>query len=212
MHFTWHSPERGTRLAVLVAKKREKNKDTFFVVVIVFISLPFLHSSITALFLIDTRCHHTPLLSRLYIPHFSLCTPLFNSIPVENHHMLPYRVSSLDEQQVDVACYKLGTTVPPANAVQALCSCPPPPYEKVTKNQPSGMLTRIWSGYVWNRKQDDSGKENDNNIGVFDKKLVEQALTLINIATEMDQSGNHKMAADLYLMGLDRILYAIPGK
>lgn len=74
------------------------------------------------------------------------------------------------------------------------------------------MLTRIWSGYVWNRKQDDSGKENDNNIGVFDKKLVEQALTLINIATEMDQSGNHKMAADLYLMGLDRILYAIPGK
>lgn len=111
-----------------------------------------------------------------------------------------------------MACYKLGTTVSPANAVQALCSCPPPPYEKVTKNQPSGMLTRIWSGYVWNRKQDDSGKENDNNIGVFDKKLVEQALTLINIATEMDQSGNHKMAADLYLMGLDRILYAIPGK
>ncbi|KAI9495634.1 hypothetical protein BDB00DRAFT_882333 [Zychaea mexicana] len=44
----------------------------------------------------------------------------------------------------------------------------------------------------------------------IDTKQVEHAVTLINIASEMDQSGNHQMAFDLYMMGLDRMLSAFP--
>ncbi|KAI8327498.1 hypothetical protein BC941DRAFT_364817 [Chlamydoabsidia padenii] len=50
----------------------------------------------------------------------------------------------------------------------------------------------------------------DTQITTIDKKQVEQVVALIHIAGEMDQSGNHQMAVDLYVMGIDRLLSALP--
>ncbi|KAI7854716.1 hypothetical protein BDC45DRAFT_440383 [Circinella umbellata] len=50
----------------------------------------------------------------------------------------------------------------------------------------------------------------NNHLTNIDTKQVEHAVTLINIASEMDQSGNQQMAFDLYMMGLDRMLSAFP--
>lgn len=91
---------------------------------------------------------------------------------------------------------------------------PPPPYEKVANNSSSsssGMLSKVMS--VWRRQAMAERQGKLNNQGMMvDKKQVEQAVTMINIATEMDHSGNHQMAVDLYMMGLDRMLSAFPCK
>ncbi|KAI9278528.1 hypothetical protein BDA99DRAFT_428423 [Phascolomyces articulosus] len=55
-----------------------------------------------------------------------------------------------------------------------------------------------------------SNHQSANNLSNIDTKQVEHAVTLINIASDMDQSGNHQMAFDLYMMGLDRMLSAFP--
>ena len=91
---------------------------------------------------------------------------------------------------------------------------PPPPYEKVangSSSSSSGMLSKVMS--VWRRQAmaEQQGKLGDQAMMV-DKKQVEHAVTLINIATEMDHSGNHQMAIELYMMGLDRMLSAFPCK
>ncbi|KAI9013884.1 hypothetical protein CLU79DRAFT_708472 [Phycomyces nitens] len=100
-------------------------------------------------------------------------------------------------------------------------STPPPPYEKV--GPPSSRLTKI-SDYVWKRASFSSGIGSGGSIAAspsplkpafieevtIDKKQTDHGVTLINVATEMDQAGNHQMATDLYLMGLERMLCALP--
>ncbi|KAL0083720.1 hypothetical protein J3Q64DRAFT_1641724 [Phycomyces blakesleeanus] len=105
-------------------------------------------------------------------------------------------------------------------------STPPPPYEKV--GPPSSRLTKI-SDYVWKRASFSSGigsivPSSGGSIAAsasplkpafveevtIDKKQTDHGVTLINVATEMDQAGNHQMATDLYLMGLERMLCALP--
>ncbi|KAJ8657189.1 hypothetical protein O0I10_007005 [Lichtheimia ornata] len=103
----------------------------------------------------------------------------------------------------------------PTNYDEVVCfRPPPPPYEKVangssSSSSSSGMLSKVMS--VWRRQAmaEQQGKLSGQAMMV-DKKQVEHAVTLINIATEMDHSGNHQMAVDLYMMGLDRMLSAFP--
>lgn len=107
----------------------------------------------------------------------------------------------------------------PTNYDEVVCfRPPPPPYEKVangssssSSSSSSGMLSKVMS--VWRRQAmaEQQGKLSGQAMMV-DKKQVEHAVTLINIATEMDHSGNHQMAVDLYMMGLDRMLSAFPCK
>lgn len=106
--------------------------------------------------------------------------------------------------------------IPTTNYDEVVCfRPPPPPYEKVangsSSSSSSGMLSKVMS--VWRRQAmaEQQGKLS-GQVMMVDKKQVEHAVTLINIATEMDHSGNHQMAVDLYMMGLDRMLSAFPCK
>jgi hypothetical protein len=101
---------------------------------------------------------------------------------------------------------------------------PPPPYEKVPSR-----LTKI-SDYVWKRASFSSAVEinptnkltpNNNQlkmeplVHIIDKKHIQDGLTLINIATEMNHSytqHQQQMSLELYMMGLDKILSSLPSK
>ncbi|KAI7866343.1 hypothetical protein BDF14DRAFT_1814246 [Spinellus fusiger] len=96
-----------------------------------------------------------------------------------------------------------------------LYAAPPPPYEKEASS--ASRLTQI-SDYVWKRASFSAGSIVQSPFKpvvevepiTMDKKQIDHGLTLIQVATEMDQAGNHTMAADLYLMGLERMLCALP--
>ena len=47
---------------------------------------------------------------------------------------------------------------------------------------------------------------------LIDKKQIDHAATLINVATDMNNSGHQQMAIDLYMMGLDKLIDALPCK
>ncbi|KAG0168285.1 hypothetical protein DFQ28_008754 [Apophysomyces sp. BC1034] len=92
---------------------------------------------------------------------------------------------------------------------------PPPPYEKV---EPMSRLSKL-SEYVWKRASFSSTVPTTTPVklplpeegpSIFDKKQLEHALVLLNIATEMNRAGNQQMALDLYMMGLDRMFSALP--
>ncbi|KAI8141870.1 hypothetical protein BJV82DRAFT_617840 [Fennellomyces sp. T-0311] len=106
--------------------------------------------------------------------------------------------ASLD--QGDVVYYKLSGS--PRGSYAA---SPPPPYEKVAPGSSPSMLAKILSASGLSRPS--ASLNNQFNI---DTKQIDNAVTLINIASEMDQSGSHQMAFDLYMMGLDRMLSAFP--
>ena len=113
---------------------------------------------------------------------------------------------SEQQQQQEVVYYRLSPR-------SSYAAAPPPPYEKVaannntnTNSSPS-MLGKILSASGLTSPSQQSTNNHLNNI---DTKQVEHAVTLINIASEMDQSGNQQMAFDLYMMGLDRMLSAFP--
>ena len=89
---------------------------------------------------------------------------------------------------------------------------PPPPYEKVVAPSKLGQL----SDYVWRQGTSmimpDVTASNSLTQTTIDKKQVENVITLIHVASEMDQAGQHQMAKDLYIMGIDRMLSALPCK
>ncbi|KAI9304567.1 hypothetical protein BJ944DRAFT_163336 [Cunninghamella echinulata] len=87
---------------------------------------------------------------------------------------------------------------------------PPPPYEKAIQSRSNSFSSQL-SNFVFKKGGDSI---NDNSTAVtqttIDKKQIEQVITLIHIAAEMEQAGNHQMAKDLYVMGVDRMLSALP--
>jgi hypothetical protein len=99
-----------------------------------------------------------------------------------------------------------------------LCETPPPPYEKEPVHS---RLTQI-SDYVWKRASFSSSSSSQETIPtiasvtaeqVLDKKQVDEGISLIQMATQMNQesTGKHyQMSMDLYMMGLDKILNSIP--
>ncbi|KAL0075001.1 hypothetical protein J3Q64DRAFT_1667379 [Phycomyces blakesleeanus] len=112
--------------------------------------------------------------------------------------------------------------ISPPNSPRIYAS-PPPPYENVvspaqqqqlqnkpsTFNKLSGYLKRASFSAGYSAFYD-SKPAVPLEVATIDKKQVEHALTLINVATEMDNTGNHEMAIDLYLMGLDKMISSLP--
>ncbi|ORX44101.1 hypothetical protein DM01DRAFT_1340517 [Hesseltinella vesiculosa] len=87
---------------------------------------------------------------------------------------------------------------------------PPPPYEKAVTLPTSSKIGQL-SDYMW--RQGSSiilPDANNQAVATIDKKHVENVLTLIHMASEMDQAGQHQMAKDLYIMGIDRMLSSLP--
>ncbi|KAG1047488.1 hypothetical protein G6F46_008125 [Rhizopus delemar] len=88
----------------------------------------------------------------------------------------------------------------------------PPPYENVVR-QPKRYS---FSSMIWKRASSFSSTAcSEPEVGLpmttIDKKQVENGITLLNIATEMANSNNNKpMALDLYMMGLEKIMSALP--
>lgn len=96
-------------------------------------------------------------------------------------------------------------------------SMAPPPYEATTppivvENKRFSTLTTMWK-----RASFSSGIQSDIKVpltqnSTIDKRQMEHAVTLINVATDMNNSGNQQMAIDLYMMGLDKLMSALPCK
>ncbi|KAI9259069.1 hypothetical protein BY458DRAFT_517673 [Sporodiniella umbellata] len=88
-------------------------------------------------------------------------------------------------------------------------SAPPPPYEKVAQEKKYSFSS------IWKRASFSSAYAPavpDISLGpAIDKQQVEQGISLLNIATDMNRSqSNPAMAFDLYLMGLEKIMAALP--
>ncbi|KAG0166275.1 hypothetical protein DFQ28_009828 [Apophysomyces sp. BC1034] len=134
-------------------------------------------------------------------------------------HFLPSRRSSVDSDATVYDQRDMYRLAPPASP--RIYATPPPPYEKVAASTPQSAspqtqsrFTKL-SGYVWKRASFSSAAWQDSKPPIaepstIDKKQVEHALALINVATEIDNAGNHQMALDLYMMGLDRMISALP--
>ncbi|ORZ25734.1 hypothetical protein BCR42DRAFT_400809 [Absidia repens] len=89
---------------------------------------------------------------------------------------------------------------------------PPPPYYEVTSTTPPSKISQL-SNYVWRQGTSflpDLTSSSAMSETTIDKKQMEHVVTLIHMASEMDQAGNSQMAKDLYIMGIDRMLSALP--
>jgi hypothetical protein len=102
-------------------------------------------------------------------------------------------------------------------------SMAPPPYENVLKETQPPIIENKRFGNtlstIWKRASfSSSGNTTASDIKItpqttqIDKKQMEHAVTLINVATDMNNSGNQQMAIDLYMMGLDKLISALPSK
>ncbi|CEG65207.1 hypothetical protein RMATCC62417_02038 [Rhizopus microsporus] len=90
---------------------------------------------------------------------------------------------------------------------------PPPPYENVVQQQPPMDRKKYsFSSMIWKRASFSSTVSSEVKIPVttIDKKQVEHGITLLNIATDMNNNNSQPMAMDLYMMGLDKIMSALP--
>jgi 23S rRNA A2030 N6-methylase RlmJ len=90
-----------------------------------------------------------------------------------------------------------------------------PPVIVVENKRFTDTLSAIWkrasfSGSTYTATADIKGPITP----AIDKKQMEHAVTLINVATDMNNSagGNQQMAIDLYMMGLDKLMSALPCK
>lgn len=99
-------------------------------------------------------------------------------------------------------------------------SMAPPPYEATT-TPPIVLENKRFSNTlstIWKRASFSSSANTDVKVPMtavnqtIDKKQMEHAVTLINVATDMNNSGNPQMAIDLYMMGLDKLISALPCK
>ena len=105
---------------------------------------------------------------------------------------------------------------------------PPPPYEKedVMLVAENSRLTQI-SDYLWKKVSIvgvRSNISNDNNVinesmqeaksisKILDKKMIDEAISLIQMATEMCSIKHQHISVDLYMMGLEKLLDSLTGK
>ncbi|KAI8988909.1 hypothetical protein BDB01DRAFT_719110 [Pilobolus umbonatus] len=95
----------------------------------------------------------------------------------------------------------------------------PPPYENVIhtssnqlENKRFGTLQNIWkrASFSASAAFGNDVKVMQPIIHTINKKEVDHAMTLMNVATDMNNSGNQQMAIDLYMMGLDKMISALP--
>ncbi|KAI9245624.1 hypothetical protein EDC94DRAFT_628287 [Helicostylum pulchrum] len=93
----------------------------------------------------------------------------------------------------------------------------PPPYEAaptqpvVSEKRFSNTLSTIWKRASFSSYAGTDIKTPLSAVNsTIDKKQMEHAVTLINVATDMNNSGNQQMAIDLYMMGLDKLISALP--
>ncbi|KAI8336227.1 hypothetical protein BC941DRAFT_428657 [Chlamydoabsidia padenii] len=86
---------------------------------------------------------------------------------------------------------------------------PPPSYCDATGLHSPSKLSKL-SDYVWRQGIQLLPDMSLSNAMTIDKKQMEQVTALIHLANEMGQSGNHQMANDLYIMSIDRMLFALP--
>ncbi|CEP17327.1 hypothetical protein [Parasitella parasitica] len=96
-------------------------------------------------------------------------------------------------------------------------SVAPPTYDNVVKEDNKRFANTIST--LWKRASFSSVQASVGNINsdiktsqqtIIDTKQLEHAITLINVATDMNNNGNQQTAIDLYLMGLDRLMSALP--
>ncbi|KAI8365143.1 hypothetical protein BD560DRAFT_372812 [Blakeslea trispora] len=96
-------------------------------------------------------------------------------------------------------------------------SISPPSYENVVQEKLENSrfgntLSTIWkrasfsSAYI----QEERPTPECSKEMLIDKKQIDHAATLINVATDMNNSGHQQMAIDLYIMGLDKLIDALP--
>ncbi|KAL7330835.1 hypothetical protein PS15p_205725 [Mucor circinelloides] len=126
----------------------------------------------------------------------------------EEANALSSRRSSIEEYANGAEFYN--TTTP-------RYSIAPPTYDNVVKEDTKRFANALST--IWKRASFSSvSSANSNDIklscaaqpNTIDKKQMEHAITLINVATDMNNSGNQQMAIDLYMMGLDKLMSALP--
>lgn len=122
-------------------------------------------------------------------------------------------VTSLEQQDEDnFNAYQRLTTTSPRYSMA------PPPYEAtnstpiVVENKRFSTLTTIWKRASFSSSTNTDIKTPIVAPSTIDKKQMDHAVTLINVATDMNNSGNQQMAIDLYMMGLDKLMSALPCK
>lgn len=99
-------------------------------------------------------------------------------------------------------------------------SMAPPPYEAATNNNTPPIVVENKRFHntlstIWKRASFSSSTNTDIKAPIvssttIDKKQMDHAVTLLNVATDMNNSGNQQMAIDLYMMGLDKLMSALP--
>ncbi|KAG1439846.1 hypothetical protein G6F56_012148 [Rhizopus delemar] len=88
-------------------------------------------------------------------------------------------------------------------------SAPPPPYENIVQEKKKYSFSSIWKRASFSSVYSEPVVEMSPTM--IDKEQVEQGITLLNIATDMNNArSNPSMAFDLYLMGLEKIMSALP--
>lgn len=126
---------------------------------------------------------------------------------------IPSRRSSIEEYNTNTT--DIYRTSPPSSPRYSMA---PPPYENVVQTPPSpienkrfGTLQNIWKRASFSASAFTNDVKTMPPVNTtIDKKQVEHAMTLINVATDMNNSGNQQMAMDLYMMGLDKMISALP--
>lgn len=119
---------------------------------------------------------------------------------------LPFNNNTTKEEQIEVE-YNLSSP---------RYSIAPPPYEKVVNEEKKNFLSSIWKRASFSSS---CNEEEETLLQInekVDKQMVDHAITLIQVATEMKNregnTQNQQMAVDLYMMGLDKLITALPSK
>lgn len=101
---------------------------------------------------------------------------------------------------------------PPSYEAATTTQAPQPPIV-VENKRFTNTLSAIWKRASFSSSTNANTEDIKVPIGSsnIDKKQMDHAITLINVATDMNNSnGNQQMAIDLYMMGLDKLMSALP--
>ncbi|GAN03691.1 hypothetical protein MAM1_0046c03146 [Mucor ambiguus] len=139
-----------------------------------------------------------------------LPSTMFSSKKEEANAISSSRRSSIEDYATNGAEF-YNTTAP-------RYSIAPPTYDNVVKEDTKRFANALST--IWKRASFSSAASTNNSNDIkmssvaqqntIDKKQMEHAITLINVATDMNNSGNQQMAIDLYMMGLDKLMSALP--
>ncbi|KAK4521032.1 uncharacterized protein ATC70_004021 [Mucor velutinosus] len=139
-----------------------------------------------------------------------LPSTMFSSKKEEANAMSSSRRSSIEDYSTNGAEFY--------NTTSPRYSIAPPTYDNVVKEDTkrfANALSTIWkrasfSSAAFTNNSNDIKMSSATQQNTIDKKQMEHAITLINVATDMNNSGNQQMAIDLYMMGLDKLMSALP--